>query len=88
MANHKSAEKRARQSVKRQAINSRTIAAVRTAEVKLRKALAAKDAAAVPALLITFKSRIDKAAQKGRLTRETASRKIARLSKQVSALAK
>lgn len=88
MANHKSAEKRARQSLRRQAINRKTMATVRTAETKLRKAMAAKDAKAAQTLLIEFTSTVSVAAQKGRIPTPRASRKISRLSQQVHALAK
>ena len=88
MANHKSAEKRARQSLKRQAVNRKTVGSVRTAETKLRKAMAAKDAKAAQTLLVEFSSRVGKAAQKGRIPMERASRKISRLSQQVHALVK
>ena len=88
MANHKSAEKRARQSLRRQATNRKTIGSVRTAEIKLRKALSAKDAKSAQAALIEFSSRVDKAAQKGRVPASTAARKISRLSKHVHALGK
>lgn len=87
MANHKSAIKKARMSLRRNAINMRTNAEIRTLEKKLRKALGAKDKAESQKALVAFMSRVDKAAQKGRVKRETASRKVARLSKQVSALA-
>ena len=88
MANHKSAAKRARQSVKRQATNKKTLGTVRTAETKLRKAMAAKDAKAAQTLLVSFESTVIKAAQKGRLPFRTASRKVSRLSQQVHALGK
>lgn len=88
MANHKSAEKRARQSLRRQAINRKTIGAVRTAETKLRKAMAAKDTKTAQTLLIEFTSTVSSAAQKGRIPTPRASRKIARLSQQVHALGK
>lgn len=86
MANHKSAEKRARQSLRRKSTNSRTLAEVRTLEKRLRGALTQKDKKASEQLLVSFMSGIDKAAQKGRIRSETASRKIGRLSKQVAAL--
>lgn len=88
LANHKSAEKRARQSLKRQAVNRKTIATVRTAEIKLRKALTGKDVKGAQAALVEFSSRVSKAAQKGRMPFERASRKVSRLSKQVQALVK
>ncbi len=88
MANHKSAEKRARQSLRRQAVNRKTMATVRTAETKLRKAMTAKDAKAAQTLLIEFKSTVAVAAKKGRIPAPRASRKISRLSQQVHALSK
>lgn len=83
MANHKSAAKRARQSVKREAINSRRKSSVRTVEKSLQKALIAKDAKALPDLLKNFMSFVTKAAQKGVFKKTTASRKISRLSTRV-----
>ena len=87
MANHKSAEKRARQSVTRNKINTQTMGAIRTVEKKLRTSITKKDKKTSEELLISFASRIGKAAQKGRVRTETASRKIGRLSKAVHALA-
>lgn len=87
MANHKSAEKRARISLRRKAINSKTLSGVRTLEKKLRKTITAKQKDEAAKVLKEFTSTIGKAAQKGRVPARTASRKISRLSKQVSALA-
>jgi small subunit ribosomal protein S20 len=87
LANHKSAEKRARQSLRKNAINARTTAEIRTWERKVRTALSAKDKKASSELLIAFTSKVAKAAQKGRIRTQTASRKISRLSQQVGALA-
>ncbi len=42
MANHKSAIKKARMSLRRNAINNKTITEVRTLEKKLRKSIAGK----------------------------------------------
>lgn len=86
MANHKSAIKRARQSLRRQAINTKTLGEIRTIEKKIAKAVATKDKDASSKLLVTYMSRIGKAAQKGRMHMSTASRKISRISKQVSAV--
>ena len=86
MANHKSAEKRARSSVRKNAINTKTLNAVRTLEKKLRKAIAGKDKDESAKSLKAFTSSMGKAAQKGRIPDRTASRKIGRLSKQVSAI--
>ena len=86
MANHKSAIKKARMSLRRQAINGKTMTEVRSVEKKLRKAIAAKSKDDSKAALVQFMSRVDKAAKNGRIKRETAARKVARLSKAVSAL--
>lgn len=86
MANHKSAEKRARQSLRRNVINSKSLAEIRTWERKLRGAIASKDKKACETVLAAFMSKIGKAAQKGRIRTQTASRKIARISKQIAAL--
>lgn len=84
MANHKSAAKRARQSLRRNAVNTRRKSTVRTAEKSLTKALLAKDLKALPALLKSFTSDMMKAASTGALKKETVSRKIGRLSARVS----
>ncbi len=84
MANIKSAKKRARQMIVRNARNSDIRAATRTAEKKLRGAIESKDAKAAQDLLKAYASRIGKAAQKGIYHAKTASRKISRLSKSVS----
>lgn len=86
MANHKSAAKRARQSVKKEEVNARTKSTVKTFERKLRKSIAAKDLKGSQDLLRQFSSKIDRAAKKGIYHSRAASRKISRLSSQVSAL--
>ena len=86
MANHKSAAKRARQEERRTARNSRTKGSVRTAEKKLRTAISKKDSAGAQKLLVSFMSKVDKAAKKGIYHARTAARKVSRLSSQVSAL--
>jgi small subunit ribosomal protein S20 len=86
LANHKSAIKRARQSLKRRAVNTKTLTEIRTLEKKVVKFITAKDKAGADAALVTFMSRVSKAAQKGRMHVSTASRKIARISKRVNAV--
>lgn len=86
MATHKSAEKRARQSVKRNARNSQSLGTVRTAEKKLRSALAASDKTKAATFLNEYMSKVMKAATKGVLTTKTAARKVSRLAERVSAL--
>ena len=84
MAQHKSAAKRARQAVRKNKVNTERKSKVRTGEKSLLSALKKKDMKAVPALLSHYTSQMMKAAQKGVFSRSTASRKIARLSAQVS----
>lgn len=86
MANHKSAKKRARQTIKRAAHNRSIKGTVRTWEKKLRAAIASKDTSAAQTLLRAFTKKTDKASQKGIIHANAASRKISRLSKQVSQL--
>lgn len=86
MATHKSAEKRARQSIKRNTRNSGTLAGVRTWEKKLRAALAGGDKKAAETLLGDYMSKMTKAATKGTVHAKTASRKIGRLAERVSSL--
>lgn len=84
MANHKSAAKRARQAVRKNKVNTSRKNTVKTSEKSLSKALAAKDVKAIPELLKAFTSQIMKAAQRGIFKKESASRKIARLSTQAT----
>lgn len=83
MANIKSAEKRNRQRAKRRARNLAHLSKVRTYVKKVLTAVAKKDKTAKSALAEAIQV-IDKAAQRGVLKRETASRKISRLTKQVN----
>jgi small subunit ribosomal protein S20 len=86
LANHKSAIKKARMSLRRNVINTRTLNEVRTLERKLRKAVTDKNKDQSSLALVEFSSKVTKAAQKGRLKRETAARKVSRLAKLVAAL--
>ncbi len=86
MANHKSAAKRARQSVRKNTRNTARIGAVRTLEKKLRAALTGNDADSAKTLLNGYMSQVTKAASKGTLHAKTAARKVSRLAERVSAL--
>ncbi|MBI5809711.1 MAG: 30S ribosomal protein S20 [Deltaproteobacteria bacterium] len=79
MANHKSAIKRHRQSEKRRVRNASVKSAVRTAIKKVDDAVKAGKAEEAKASLVTAVSEIDRAAIKGVLHRNNASRKISRL---------
>ena len=84
MANHESAEKRARQNLKRRMRNK----SVRTRVKHLTKVVrSATDEKSKEAAIVEFKnaqSEIAKAAKKGVVHRRTAARKISRLSKLVN----
>ena len=79
MPNHKSAEKRMRQSEARRVINRSNRTRVRTQIKKLQTALAAGNARDVSELLPTTISIIDKAVQKGVLHKNAAARHKSRL---------
>jgi len=87
LANHKSAEKRARQSIKRNARNTSIEAAVKTFEKNLVKGIEAK-AKNTPELLKAYTAKAMSAVSKGALRKQTVSRKIGRLSTRVAALTK
>ncbi len=88
MATHKSAEKRARQAVKRSARNGSNLGAVRTAERKLRDSIAAGEKTLIGKLFQEFTSKTDSAVSKGIIHYKTASRKIGRLATRVHQLTK
>lgn len=84
MANHKSAEKRARQSIKRSKRNSTALSTVRTFEKKLISAIASGDKKVTETALNECMKMTQKAAAKGVLHAKTAARKLSRLSKQAT----
>ncbi|MCH2533805.1 MAG: 30S ribosomal protein S20 [Bdellovibrionales bacterium] len=88
MANHKSAEKRARQSLKLRARRLSVKRKVRSEEKKLSTAIEQKDIDTAQNLLTSFMSKLGKAAQKGIYSKETAARKISRLSKKLHTASK
>jgi len=87
MANHKSAEKRVRQTAKRNAINRSNRGALRTTIKGLRSAIAHNDKALSAESLGSTVSVIDKAVNKGLIHKNTAARYKSRLTKHVSKLA-
>jgi small subunit ribosomal protein S20 len=87
MANHKSAEKRVRQTIKRNEINRKNRSRVRTQIKKLRAALSTSDKTASTEQLNPTIAVIDKAVNKGILHRNTAARYKSRLTKHVNELA-
>ena len=85
---HMSAIKRDRQNEKRAARNSSIKSRVTSFEKRVLTAIQSKDKKTAPAALVAFMSEIDRAAQKGAIHAKRASRRIASLSKQISALGK
>lgn len=87
MANHKSAEKRVRQTAKRNEINRSNRSKLRTQIKKLRSAVAAADKGTSSELLGPTVSVVDKAVNKGLIHKNTAARYKSRLTKHVSEVA-
>jgi small subunit ribosomal protein S20 len=84
MPNHKSAEKRVRQSERRRLINRNNRTKLRTSIKKLRVALEGGDAKEAGGLLPITVSEIDKAVKKGALHRNAAARHKSRLTIRVT----
>jgi len=87
MANTKSAQKAVRKIERRTAVNKSRRSQMRTFVRKVEEALEAKDAPAAAQALKDAEPMVARAAQKGILHKNTASRKISRLTKRVKALA-
>lgn len=87
MANHKSAVKRHAQSLKRRARNKMVKSSLNTYIKKVKTAVTAKDTDAAKSALAEAVPVIDKAAAKGVIHRNNASRKVSRLSLSVQSLA-
>ncbi len=83
VANHKSAKKRYRQDLRRKVRNAARKSRVLTITRKLEKAIKDKDQAAANKLLPQVVSTIMRVRSKGTFKKNTASRKVSRLSKLV-----
>ena len=83
MANHKSAEKRHRQSIKKNERNKSARTAIRTAVKKARVAIAAKDPQAVE-LARAAEKMLAKASAKGIVNKKAASRQTSRINSQAA----
>jgi len=86
LANHKSALKRMRQNEIRNARNTHLRSTMRTYVKQVREAVAGGDQEAAKAALAKAVPFIDKASTKGVIHKNTASRKISRLTKLVSSV--
>jgi small subunit ribosomal protein S20 len=87
LANIKSAKKRARQAVKRNARNSSARSMLRTAIKKVVNAIAAKDKAGAEAAYKAAEPVMDRYASRGLIHKNKASRHKSRLSAHIKALA-
>ena len=83
MATHRSAEKRARQALKRRARNRKSKSQVRTLLKSVRGAVASGDSEGARQLLRSAEGALRKAAGRGAIKKTTASRSVSRLAKAV-----
>jgi len=88
LANHKSAEKRARQTIRKKTVNATRKGRVKTIEKKLLNALGIKDLSAAKELYKSFVSFIDRAAKTNIVSKNHANRKKSRLASRVAHLEK
>ena len=86
MAHHKSAKKRIRQTMRRTAVNRARTSRVRNYLKKVETAIANGDKNAAESALREAQPEIQRGATKGVLHRNTASRKLSRLSAQIKKL--
>lgn len=86
MANHKSVEKRARQSEKRRMRNASAKTRVKTSVKAVLKSVDEKDVENSRSVLFNTTRTIAKAAASGLFHKKTAARKISRLTKKVNSL--
>lgn len=85
MANHASAEKRIRRNARRAEINGARRNRIRTFVKKIELALTAGDANAAQEALKEAQPEIQRGVAKGIMPKNTAARKISRLSKRIKA---
>jgi small subunit ribosomal protein S20 len=86
MANHKSAEKRLRQTIKRTAINRARVSRVRTFVKKVETAISSGDKEAAQSALQLAQPELHRATTKGVMHKKTVSRKLSRLASRINAL--
>ena len=84
MANHKSAKKRIRQTIRRQQINKNTKSSLRTLEKQLRLLIDKKDKDKALKQLKVLNGKMDQSVQKGLYHKNKVSRKKSRLSSLVN----
>lgn len=87
MANYASAKKRIRQTVKRTEVNRARLSTIRSALRKVEEAIASGDEPAAREAFKVAEPMVARGAQKGVMPRNTAARRISRLSNRIKALA-
>ena len=83
MANHKSAKKRSRQTLKRNRINNQTLSKIRTNLNNFNDLLLEKNKAELDKSLSRINSSLAKALKKGLVKKEFVSRKLSSLSQKI-----
>jgi small subunit ribosomal protein S20 len=86
MANHKSAEKRIRQTERRTAVNKARVSRLRTFVKKVELAIDSGDKAAAQAAFLAAQPELHGGVNKGVIHKNTAARKLSRLSSRIKAL--
>ena len=86
MANHKSAEKRIRQTERRTAVNKARLSRIRTFVKKVEAALEAGDKTTAQAAFLAAQPELQRGVTKGVLHKNTAARKISRLAHRLRTL--
>ncbi|MDE0539719.1 MAG: 30S ribosomal protein S20 [Rhodospirillales bacterium] len=86
MANHQSAKKRIRQIRRRSQVNRSRLSRMRTYVKKVEAAIESGDAAAAKDALKAVEPQLMRSAQKGIVHKNTASRKLSRLSARIKSM--
>jgi small subunit ribosomal protein S20 len=86
MANHKSAEKRIRQTERRTAVNRARVSRIRTFVKKVEAAIASGDKDAARAAFLAAQPEMHRGVTKGVLHRNMVARKLSRLSHRIKSL--
>ena len=86
MANHQSAKKRIRQIGRRSQVNRSRLSRMRTYVKKVEAAIESGDAAAAKDALKAVEPQLMRSAQKGIVHKNTASRKLSRLSARIKSM--
>ncbi|HZS82229.1 MAG TPA: 30S ribosomal protein S20 [Stellaceae bacterium] len=86
MANHKSAEKRIRQTERRTAVNRARVSRLRTFIKKVEAAIASGNKEAAQAAFAAAQPELHRGVGKGVVHKNTAARKLSRLSGRIKAL--